>query len=172
MPTRQDIVTDLCRQVSRLIGTANALMERYSRAAEHLDSDRLALEEIRAILNELIEEIATARNSDAYWRKRIEQLVISNWTGDTRRVEHITQQIIGEHLRDGLREQLVMCQNELLSYTHNIQRTKGRIAKQGYPTVEQENQLDDWQREVDRLTESIARIRQELNDKTTIQTTI
>ena len=54
MPTRQD---DDRRQLNKLIIVCQSLIERYSRLAEEYDSNRLATEEIRELIKELIEEV-------------------------------------------------------------------------------------------------------------------
>lgn len=51
------IVTDLNRQLIKYIRIHNDVVERYARIAEEYDSNRLATEEIRELIRELVEEV-------------------------------------------------------------------------------------------------------------------
>lgn len=161
---RQSEVQDLTRQVARLIGTANSVLERYSRLAEEYDSTRLANEEVRAILRELVEEFGIWAGTLSKRIDRLEQYIILVRMGQD--TAQITQQVEGEHIRRKGREELAGYQEQLLTYHKNMDRVRLMIAKRGYPTIEESNQLDDWQLEVDRLTEAIDRMREALNVKT------
>lgn len=156
-----DKVEDLTIQVRRLIGTANALMERYARVAEELDAVRLALEELREILGDHFSE--NSRWADILSKRmdRVEQYTILSKIGDSRAGE-ITQQVTGEHIRRTLREELGTQQELLQQYQKNIDRVKLKVAKYG-ETVPLMNEMDDYVREIAKVTEAIERIREALN---------
>lgn len=158
MSTKQD---DLIRQINKLVVVSTALLERFARGYEEIDGNRLALEEIRELLKEHFDE--AARDADAISRRidRMEQFIILSRTGQTEQAAAITQQVTGEHLRRKLREELVSQQELLLTYQKNISRIKLQIAKFGESTARL-NELDDNEREAERTTEAIERIREAL----------
>lgn len=155
-----DASTDLIHQIRKLITASNILLERFARGYEELDSHRLAIEEIRELLTEHFEE--NARWADAISKRldRVEQYTILSRIGDSRAGE-ITQQVTGEHLRRGLRQELGGQQELLLQYHKNVERVKLKIAKYG-ETVPLMNELDDYEREIDKISEAIERIREAL----------
>ncbi len=161
MPTT---IQDLSKQIQRLIGTANALMDRFARLGEEYDSSRLANEELRELLKELIVE--SSRHADSVNRRldRVEEYVIlvGMDKGDSRKAMEITQEVSSEHIERGLQEQLVEQQTLLLTYQRNLARVKQNIADMGYETVENANKLDTYQDKIDKINEVIARIRQAL----------
>lgn len=161
MANKQATLDDILRSVNRLIGTANALMERYSRIAEEYDFNRLATEEIREFIKELIVE--SSRHADGINKRidRIEEYVIlvGMDKGDSRKAGEITQEVSGEHIERTLREQLVEQQTLLVTYQRNLARVKQNIAEMGYETVENSNKVDIYQGKIDKINESISRIR-------------
>lgn len=161
MPNKQATLDDILRSVNRLIGTANALMERYSRIAEEYDFNRLATEEIREFIKELIVE--SSRHADGINKRidRIEEYVIlvGMNKGDSQKAGEITQEVSGEHIERTLREQLVEQQTLLVTYQRNLARVKQNIAEMGYETVENSNKVDIYQGKIDKINESISRIR-------------
>lgn len=161
MPIKQTDLDDLTRQLSRFVGTANALMERYARLAEEYDANRLATEEIRELIKELIEESGRWADSISKRMDRQERYVILSRMGDTQQSGEITQQVKGEHIRRSLREELTAQQELLSQYHKNVDRVKIKIAKYG-ETVPLMNEMDDYQREIDKINEAIQRMRDAL----------
>lgn len=164
MPIKQTTLDDILRQVQRLIGTTNAIMERYSRAMEELDSLRLSLEEIRELLPEHFEE--SARWADGLSRKmdRLEQYVILKGidpSGYGRQTLQIEATVAREHIDRALREELVNQQQIVLQYQKNANKVQLSIAKYG-ETVPLMNELEDYQTRIEKATEAIARIRESL----------
>lgn len=159
MPTRID---ELSKQIQRLIGTANALMERYARLAEEFDSNRLANEEIRELLKEFIEEAGRWANGLSKRIDRLEEFIILAGMGKDRKAGEITQEVSGEHVERGLREQLTEQQKLLITYQRNLARVKQSIAETGYETIENANKVEDYQNKIDKISEAIERIRQAL----------
>ena len=160
-PPKQSTLDDLVRQVSRLIGVVNSVVERYSRIAEEYDFNRLASEEIRELIKELI--IESSRHADGINKRmdRVEEYVIlvGMNKGDSRKAGEITQEVSGEHIERSLREQLVEQQNLLVTYQRNLARVKQTIAEMGYETVENSNKVDTYQNKIDKISEAINRIR-------------
>lgn len=153
---------DLLREIRKLVVVVSALLERFARAYEELDGNRLALEELRELLKEHFEE--SSRWADGLSKRidRLEQWVILTRAGDKRQAGTITQQVTGEHLRQGLKEQLLEQQALLQQYHKNVGRIKLRIAKFGEST-ELANELEDNEREIQKTNEAIERIREALN---------
>lgn len=156
-------IDDLIIQVKRLIGTVNAILERYARLAEEYDSIRLAILETRELLADYFEE--SGRWADGISRRmdRQERLDILDRTGNAGSVEakNIRQDIANEHRDRTLREEISAKQELLSTYQRNLDKIGIRIAKFG-STVKDENEQEDYQREVDKLKEQIERMREAL----------
>ena len=159
---RQNQLDDLARQINKFIGTANAVMERYSRSMEEIDYLRLTGEELKELLKDFTEEAGIWADGISRRIDRLEQFVILSKIGNKHKAGEITQEVGKEHIERTLREDLAEHQKLLLTYQRNIMRVKERIAKQGYDTIEQANQLEDYERESAKLTEAINRIRETL----------
>lgn len=162
MATKQTTIDDVVRQLNKVIGTANALMERYARLAEEYDSNRLAIEEIRELIKELIVESSHQANSVNRRLDRQEEFIILVGMGKDQKAGEITQEVSREHIDRSLQEELVEQQKLLMTYDRNIARVKQSIAEMGYETVENANKLDTYQSKVDKINESISRIREAL----------
>lgn len=174
MPTRDDllrqiqklisIVTDLSKEVSKFIRVDNDLIERYSRSMEELDSVRLSNEELRELIKDLIVE--SGRQADSVNRRldRQEEFIILVGMGKSgsQKAGEITQEVSREHIDRSLQEELVEQQKLLMTYDRNIARVKQSIAEMGYETVENANKLDTYQSKIDKINESISRIREAL----------
>ena len=156
---------DLIIQVRRLIGTVNSVLERYSRVSEEYDSNRLATEEIRELLKELIEEVSTWAQYIGSRMDRQEEYVIlvGMGKGKSHQAQAITQVVSQEHIERGLREELVAQQKLLQTYQRNLAKIKQQIAEMGYTSIENGNKEDEYQYKIDRATEAISRIREALN---------
>ena len=161
MPTRHS--EDDRRQLNKLIIVAQAILERYSRIAEEYDSVRLFNEALSENLNDLIGELSLWANRLSERLERIERLMVLDKTGLNPRETAVIKQNISDDLLDQqLREDLVQAQNELKIYQDNINRTNIRIAKQGQSTISQENDLMDWQIQLDKLQAKIKHMREAL----------
>jgi chromosome segregation ATPase len=160
VPTK-NALEDLTTNVRRLVGIVNSLLERFARGYEELDSNRLALEEIREHLGEYFEESSIWANGLSKRIDRLEQYIILSRMGDAQQSGEITQQVKGEHIRRSLREELTTQQELLTQYHKNIDRVKIKIAKYG-ETTPLMNEIDDYQREIDKINEAIGRIRDAL----------
>lgn len=158
------IVTDLNRQLVRYIRIHNDVVERYARIAEEYDNNRLATEEIRELIKELVEEMGTWAQYIGTRMDRVEEytILVGMGKGESRQAQQITQQVSGEHLERTLREDLAAKQNELITWQRNIQKVKQAIAEMGYETIENSNREDDYQRKIDRLTKEVDRLREAL----------
>ena len=161
MATRQTTIDDVFRQIQRLVGIVNALLERYARAAEEIDSNHLALEEIRAVMDEHFKENARWADKLSKRMDRLEQYVILSRFGNvaaTLQVEAITSK---EHIERSLAEDLVT-QRELWSqYQKNINRVRDRIAKFGETTA-MLNEVEGYEMEIVKIETRIERIRNAL----------
>jgi len=164
--TKQTTLDDLVRQLNKLIGTANALMERYARLAEEYDSSHLANEEIRELLKELI--IESGRWADGLSRRidRLERyMILSRMVGSSQDTLQIESSVSKEHIERALREELVNQQQLVIQYQKNINIIKQRIAKFGESVVSL-NELEEYQSKLDKALEAMERIREQLNEST------
>ena len=162
MATKQTTLDDLVRQVSRLIGTVNSVLERYARLAEEYDSNRLATEEIRELLKELIEEIGRSATQLGRDINRLEEYVILKGMGkgNSPKSVEITQEVSSEHLERSLRKRLADQQKLLRQYEDNITKVQLQIARMGYETIENANKLTEYQEGTERARTAIERLRE------------
>jgi hypothetical protein len=172
VPAKQDdlinkliaTVSDLVRQVSRYLPISLNALERHNRAYEELDAIRLALEEQRELVKELI--IESSRHADGTNKRldRVEEYTILVGMGkvDSRKAGEITQEVSDEHVERNLSERLVEQQRLLLTYQDNLARVKQNVAEMGYESVENSNKVKDYQNKINKITEVIDRIRQAL----------
>ena len=159
MPIKQSALDDLTRQISKLISVAYALIDRFARLGEEYDTNRLANEESREVQKEMIEEFGRWAQYIGERLDRIEQYtILSRIGGDT---GAITQEVSGEHIERRLREELGQQQKLLEQYQRNINRVKLKIAQYG-ETTPLVNELENYQMEIEKITEAIARIRDAL----------
>ena len=163
MPTRHS--EDDHRQLNKLIIVCQSLLERYSRLAEEYDSNRLATEEIRELIKELIEEVGQWAQYIGSRLDRQEEYVIlvGMGKGESHQAQAITQVVSQEHIERGLREELVAQQKLLMTYSRNLSKVQQQIAEMGYTSIENGNKEDEYQHKIERSTEAIKRIREALN---------
>ena len=156
---------DLIRQLNKFTTMAGILLERYNRLAEEYDSNRLATEEIRELLKELIEEVGQWAQYIGSRLDRQEEYVIlvGMGKGESHQAQAITQVVSQEHIERGLREELVAQQKLLMTYQRNLNKVQQQIAEMGYTSIENGNKEDEYQYKIDRATEAISRIREALN---------
>lgn len=156
------LVTDLTKEVSKCIRTNNAVLDRYTRAAEEQESVRLALKEIRELLADHFEENALWADNLSGRMDRQERYVILTKMGivNNETVE-ISSEISQEHIKRALRENLVT-QRELWSrYQKNIDRVKDRIANFG-ETVSSLNEVEGYEKKLSDIEKAIERIQEKL----------
>lgn len=158
-----ELTPDELGQIRRFIGIARDVLERYSRLAEEYESNRLAVEEIRELFKEFIEE--SSRWADDLSRRmdRQERYVILKGMGGGRETIQVETVVAREHIDRALREELVTQQELILQYQRNIDKVRLKIAKFG-ETVPLLNEIDDYQKQIDKSNEAIARIRQNLSE--------
>ena len=156
---------DLIRQLNKFTTMAGILLERYNRLAEEYDSNRLATEEIRELIRELIEEVSTWAQYIGSRLDRQEEYVIlvGMGKGESHQAQAITQVVSQEHIERGLREELVAQQKLLMTYQRNLSKVQQQIAEMGYTSIENGNKEDEYQHKIDRATEAISLIREALN---------
>ena len=161
MATKQTTLDDVVRQLNKVIGTANALMERYARLAEEYDSNRLANEELRELIKELIEE--SSRHADKLSERmdRIERYTILSKFGNVSVTLEIESSVAKEHIERALSERLTEQQELTKQYQRNIIRVEKRIASFG-ETVSSLNELDEYQSKLNKALEAMERIREQL----------
>ena len=160
--TKQTTLDDLVRQVSRLIGVVNSVLERYARLGEEYDSSHLASEEIRELLKELI--IESGRHADSTNRRldRVEQYVIlKGMMGVGRETLQVESEVAKEHIERALSERLAEQQKLVEQYQKNIFKIQERMAKFG-DTVASLNELEEYQSKLDKALEAMKRIREQL----------
>jgi hypothetical protein len=164
VPTTQNTTDDARRQLNKFTATANTLLERVARLAEEYDNNRLATEEIREILGELVKEFGIWANGLSKRMDRQEEYVIlvGMGKGDSAKARQITQEVSGEHLERGLREELAEQQRLLATYQRNLSKVQQQIAEMGYETIENMNKREDFERKIQRINEAISRIREAL----------
>lgn len=156
---RQKSSLDIQNQISRLIGTANSLMERYSRAMEEIDFIRLSLEELRELLSDYFSE--SGRNADRISERlqRLERLAILEKTHtNPRETQQIKSNISNDLRRDSLLATLAQEQRNL---NHALERR----AHYGFDVPTR------LLNEIETYTERIEALKEELNDKTSTQQT-
>lgn len=158
---KQSTLDDLVRQLNKFIGVANSVVERSARQAEEYDSNRLANEEIRELLKEFIEESGRFANGLSGQMERLERYVILKAMGGGRETIQIEHVVAREHIERALREELVSQQELIQQYQRNIDKVKLKIAKFG-DTTALLNEQDDYQKQIDKANEAIARIRESL----------
>lgn len=161
-PTRLN--PDDSAELRKLYSAFRSLLERFSRQSEEYDQNRLANEEIRELIKDLIDE--SGRFADGLSRRmdRIEQYVILKGmdpSGYGRQTLQIEAGVAREHIDRALREELVNQQQIVLQYQKNISRVKLSIAKYG-ETTPLVNELEEYEMKVEKATEAIARIRENL----------
>jgi len=166
VPTRQSTLDDLIRQLNKLISTAYVLIERFARGYEEIDSNHLALEEMRELLSDHFQE--NSRWADALSRRidRLERYtILSRMVGSSQDTLQIESSVSKEHIERALREELVNQQQLVIQYQKNINIIKQRIAKFG-ESVNSLNELEEYQSKLDRALEAMERIREQLNEST------
>ena len=161
MATKQTTLDDLVRQVSRLIGTTNSVLERYARLGEEYDSNRLANEELRELIKELIEE--SSRHADKLSERmdRIERYTILSKFGNVSVTLEIESSVAKEHIERALSERLIEQQELAKQYQNNITIVQKRMARLG-DTVASLNELEEYQSKLNRALEAMKRIREQL----------
>jgi hypothetical protein len=158
---KQTTIDDVFKQISRLIGTAHALMERFARGYEEIDSIKLALEEQRELLADHFSENSRWADKLSDRMDRIEQYTVLGRFGNTSATLQIEAVVSKEHIERSLREELVT-QRELWSvYQKNLDRLRLQIAKFG-DTVARLNEIDDYEHKLIAIEEKIEYIREQL----------
>lgn len=162
MAIKQTTIDDVFRSINRLIGTANALMERNARLAEEYESNRLAIEEIRELFKEFIEESSRWADGLSGRIDRLERYaILVRMVGSNQETIAIESGVAKEHIDRALREELVNQQSILAQYQKNIAKVKMSIARYG-ETVPLMNELEEYETKFEKANEAIARIRQSL----------
>lgn len=156
-----ELTPDELSQIRRFISVSRDVLERYARMAEEYESNRLAIEEIRELLKEFVEESGRWADGLSGRMDRQERYVILKGMGGGRETIQVEQVVAREHIDRALREELVVQQELILQYQKNIDKVKLKIAKFG-ETVPLLNEMDDYQKQIDKAQEAIARIRQSL----------
>lgn len=163
MAVKQTTLDDLVKQVIRLIGTANALMERFARSFEEIDNNRLAQEELRELFKEHFQENARWADRLSERMDRIEQYTVLGKFGNISATLQIEASVSKEHIQRALREDLVT-QRELWSqYQRNLDRLNIQIAKFG-ETVSRLNEVEDYEKKIIQIETAIERIRKALDE--------
>ncbi len=146
----------------RLIGTVNAVIERFARGYEELDGIRLSVEEIRSVLADHFEENSHWANELS---KRIDRLerytVLTRMFGSNPETIQVEAVVSREHIRRALREELTTQQEIILQYQKNIDRVRLKMAKYG-DTIPLMNELEDYEKQIMKSQESMTRIREQL----------
>lgn len=164
MAVKQTTLDDLVRQVTRLVGTANALMERFARSMEEIDGVKLAHEELRELFKEHFQENARWADKLSEKMERLEQYTILSKFGNVSATLQIEASVSKEHIERALAEELVT-QRELWSvYQRNLDRVTLQIAKFG-ETVPRLNEIEEYEKKIIKITETIERIMEQLNKK-------
>ena len=167
MPTRIDqliaIVTDLVREVGKFIRVDSDLAQRYSRSMEEMDGIRLALEEQRELLSDHFQDNANWANELSRRIDRLERYtILVRMFGSNAETIQVEAVVSREHIKRALREELTTQQELILQYQKNIDRVRLRIAKYG-ETVPLMNELEDYQGQIEKSHEAMARIREQLD---------
>lgn len=162
MPIKQTTIDDVFRQINRLIGTVNSIIERFARGYDELESNRLATEEIRELLKELIDESGRWANGISGRIDRLERYtILVRMVGGNQETIQIESAVSREHIDRALREELVNQQNLMAQYQKNIHKVKMSIAKYG-ETVPLMNELEDYEKKMEKAQEVVNRIRESL----------
>lgn len=156
-----ELTPDELGQIRRFIGVARDILERYSRLSEEYESNRLAVEEIRELFKEFIEESSRWADGLSGRMDRQERYVILKGMGGGRETLQVEAVVAREHIDRALREELVVQQELIQQYQKNVDKVRIKIAKFG-DTVALLNEVDDYQKQIDKANEAIARIRQSL----------
>jgi len=167
VPTRIDqliaIVTDLVREVGKFIRVDSDLAQRYSRSMEEMDGIRLALEEQRELLSDHFQDNANWANELSRRIDRLERYtILVRMFGSNAETIQVEAVVSREHIKRALREELTTQQELILQYQKNIDRVRLRIAKYG-ETVPLMNELEDYQGQIEKSHEAMARIREQLD---------
>ena len=164
-----ELTPDELKQIRLFIAMARDILERYARTYEELEGIRLSLEEQRELQAEHFEENARWADSLSKRMDRQERYVIlkgmattDHLVGGGRETIQIETIVAREHIDRALREELVTQQELILQYQKNIDKVKLKIAKFG-DTVALVNEVDDYQKQIDKSQEAISRIRQNLD---------
>ena len=160
--TKQTTLDDLVRQLNKLIGLSTAILERYARINEEFDSNRLANEEIRELLKELvIEHSRWADKLDKSIRELQRYVILVKMTGGNQETLQIESSFSKQQIESALKEELVNQQKLVIQYQKNINKVNERIAKFG-ETTPLVNELEEYQAKLGKAQESITRIREQL----------
>ena len=162
-PPRQSEINDLIIQVKRLIGIVNSIIERYVRAYEEIDNIHLSLEEQRELLSDHFQDNANWANELSRRIDRLERYtILVRMFGSNAETIQVEAVVSREHIKRALREELTTQQELILQYQKNIDRVRLRIAKYG-ETVPLMNELEDYQGQIEKSHEAMARIREQLD---------
>lgn len=156
-----ELTPDELNQIRRFIAMARDILERYARTYEALEGMRLSLEESRELLADHFDENSRWADGLSSRMDRLERYVILKGMGGGRETIQIETVVSREHIDRALREELVNQQELILQYQRNIDKVKLKIAKFG-DTTALLNEQDDYQKQIDKANEAIARIRQSL----------
>jgi uncharacterized membrane-anchored protein YhcB (DUF1043 family) len=157
-----ELTPDELGQIRRFIAMARDILERYARTFEELEGIRLSLEESRELLADHFEENARWADNLSGRIDRLERyIILVRMTGGNQQTVEIESKTSREHIDRALRMELVTQQELILQYQKNIDKVKLRIAKFG-ETVPLLNELDDYQKQIGKADEVIARIRESL----------
>lgn len=153
MPTRRQQLTidDLTRQITRLIGTANALMERYADIAEEVRAIRIAQLADQGVTRDYFEEAGRRDDKLADRIERLERLEILDRTGNIYSIEanQIRKEVKGEHLERALRQ-------ELAQHIKNLDYAKLKAARFGVNIpVDIINEIETYQENVERARKEL-----------------
>ena len=153
MPTRrQATVDDLFRQVTRIIGIANALMERYAHLAEEATSIQIAQLAQDGALRDWFEEAGREHDRISERLDRIELfLILQVANSKEQQARQITEEIRTEHAEVALRK-------ELKQQMDNLAYARLKAARFGV------NVPTDLINEIELYQENIVRIQEELRN--------
>lgn len=150
---------DLKKDIRRLIGVANSVVERYARSFEEIDFNRLALEELRSVMDEHFQENARWADRLSERMDRLERYtILVRATGGNHQTIEVEGKVAQEHIDQAIREELVNQQNLVEQYQKNIARTRMSIARYG-ETVPLMNELEEYEAKSGKSLEAIGRIR-------------
>lgn len=155
-------LVEVTYQIKKFVGTANALMERYARSMEEIDSTRLANEELREQLREQTEEFAHWADRLQERMNRLEQYTVLSKIGNQPHAAKIEATVNREHEERALREDLTH-QRELWSqYQKNLDRVKLRIARDG-ETTGRMNEAEEYEQKIRESVQAIENLMALLN---------
>lgn len=157
-----EVTADEWALIRRHLAMSRDVLERYARLAEEYDGNRLANEEIRELIKELVEESGRFADGLSGRMDRLERYtILVRMVGSNQETLQIEGSVSRENIERALRRELVSQQDLILQYQSNIDRLRIRIAKFGESTALL-NELDDYQKQVGKANEAIARIRENL----------